>query len=83
MIPHNGPVAQLGERLYGIQEVRGPNPLWSTIAMSEKLTMITAKFGNVPCPHGSTFCRRCYGEQVGYFEGKDTNKPAAAPKKKK
>ncbi len=25
-----GPVAQLGARLNGIQEVRGSNPLWST-----------------------------------------------------
>ena len=27
----DGPVAQLGARVNGIHEVRGSNPLWSTI----------------------------------------------------
>ena len=28
---HNGGLAQLGERLHGMQKVRGSNPLFSTI----------------------------------------------------
>ena len=33
----NGPIAQLGERLNGIQEVRGSIPLASTAGVSEEL----------------------------------------------
>jgi hypothetical protein len=40
--------------------------------MSEtnKLTMIMAKGSNHPCVHGSTYCRRCFGEQIGHYEKK-------------
>ena len=37
MPPLDGVVAQLVERLNGIQEVRGSNPLGSTILVSEGL----------------------------------------------
>lgn len=47
----------------------------------DKLTLITAKGGFQICPHGSTYCRRCYGEQIG-FHTKKAQAPSA-PKKKK
>lgn len=34
---------------------------------SGKASMISANGGQIVCPHGSLYCRRCYGEKVSNF----------------